>query len=185
MSRDRVLQPGPWLKTPGWRAGSWVIGFTLLLWFLDWLTGDLVDIGWWRPLLFLFLGILFSVPYGWAWVKGRAPVPPAATAALVPQAAVQTGESGNTYVLVGPAATAPRRGLGRTARDLGPISWFFYTILWRWPLMMGDAILTVFWRAMTRVFGFNGGPSMQTFDPTSIDQIDYPEDHPPPGSRSF
>jgi hypothetical protein len=185
VSDSRVLQPGPWRKTPGWRAGSWIIGISLLLLFLDWLTGDLFDVSWWRILGLLLLGLLLSVPYGWAWVKGRAPLPPVATAALVPQAAVQTGESGNTYVLVGPAATAPRRGLGRAARDLGPVSWFFYTLLWRWPLLMGDALLTAFWRGMTRLFGFNGGPSMKTFNPVTMDQVDYPEDKPPPSSRSF
>lgn len=185
MSDGRVLQPGPWRKTPGWRAGSWLIGFTLLLLFLDWLTGDLVDVGWWRPVGLLLLGLLLSVPYGWAWVKGRAPLPPVAAAALVPQAAVQTGESGNTYVLVGPTAAAARPGLGRKARDLGPVSWFFYTLLWRWPLLAGDAVLTVVWRGLTRIFGFNGGPSLERVDAIHVDQNEYPEDRPPPGSRAF
>jgi hypothetical protein len=184
VNEGRTLQPGPWLKTPGWRAGAWLIGVTLILWFLDWLTGDLVDVGWWRPLLIFVLGLLFSVPYGWAWVKGRAPLPPKPVA-VVPQAAVQTGEQGNTYVIVGPTGGPGRPGLRRRAGDLGPISWFLYTILWRWPLMIGDAVLTVFWRWMTRIFGFNGGPSIEAFDAVEADQVDYPEDRPPPGSRSF
>jgi hypothetical protein len=184
VSDPRTLPPGPWLKTPGWRAGAWLIGVTLMLWLVDWLTGDLVDVGWWRPLLIAILGLLFSVPYGWAWVKGRAPLPPK-PAALVPQAAVQTGEQGNTYVLVGQGARPSRPGLGRKAGELGPVSWFLYTVLWRWPLMVGDAVLTAFWRGMTRIFGFNGGPNIQSFDPSQIDQVDYPEDRPPPGSRSF
>ena len=184
MSDERTLQPGPWLKTPGWRAGAWLIGVTLFLWFLDWLTGDLVDVGWWRPFLISILGLLFSVPYGWAWVKGRAPLPPP-PAVIVPQAAVQTGEQGSTYVIVGPNGGAGRRGLGRRARDLGPVSWFLYTILWRWPLMVGDAVLTMFWRGMTRIFGFNGGPSIDSFDPADLERIEAPDDRPPPGDRLF
>lgn len=184
MSDERTLQPGPWRKTPGWRAGAFLIGIVLLLWFLDWLTGDLVDVGWWKPLAVVVLGILLSVPYGWAWVKGRAPLPPKPVA-LVPQAAVQTGESGSTYVLVNPPGGPSRPGLGRKTRDLGPVAWFLYTVFWRWPVMVGDAALTLFWRGMTRIFGFNGGPSMETFDRSQMEQIDYPDDHPPPGSRTF
>ena len=74
---------------------------------------------------------------------------------------------------------------GRRVRDLGPVSWFFYTLLWRWPLLAGDAALTLFWRGMTRIFGFNGGPSIQSFDPVEADQVDDPEERPPPGSRTF
>ena len=184
MSDERTLQPGPWRKTPAWRAGAFLIGIVLLLWFLDWLTGDLVDVGWWKPFAVVVLGILLSVPYGWAWVKGRAPLPPT-PAALVPQAAVQTGESGSTYVLVNPAGGPSRPGLTRKTRDLGPVSWFLYTVLWRWPVMVGDAALTYFWRGMTRIFGFNGGPSIESFDPIEADQVESPEDRPPPGSRTF
>ena len=184
MSDERTLPTGPWLKTPGWRAGSWLIGITLFLLFLDWLTGDVVDVGWWRPLGVMTLGVLFSVPYGWAWVKGRAPPPPPVAAALVPQATVQAGERGSTYVIVGPTAPS-RQGLARRVRDLGPVSWFLYTLLWRWPLLAGDAVLTLFWRGMTRIFGFNGGPSIESFDPIEADQVEDPEDRPPPGSRTF
>jgi hypothetical protein len=154
-----------------------------MLWLLDWMTGDLVDVGWWRPLLFMFLGVLLSVPYGWAWVKGRAPLPPK-PAALVPQAAVQQEEGHDTYVFVGPVPET-RYGLARKVGELRPISWFFYTLLWRWPLLLGDTLLTAFWRGMTRLFGFNGGPSIKSFDPSSADQVEYPEDRPPPGSRTF
>ncbi|HSJ73676.1 MAG TPA: hypothetical protein VK904_05115 [Miltoncostaeaceae bacterium] len=184
MSDGRTLQPGPWRKTPGWRAGAFLIGITLLLWFLDWLTGDLVDVGWWRPFAVFVLGLLFSVPYGWAWVKGHAPPPPPA-AVLVPQATVQGGEQGSTYVIVGPTGAASRPGLGRRARDLGPLAWFLYTVLWRWPLMVGDAVLTILWRGMTRIFGFQGGPSIGNLDPGQMDQVDDLEERPPPGSRLF
>jgi hypothetical protein len=156
----------------------------LILWFIDWLTGDVVDVGWWRPLLLVFLGFLFSAPYGWAWVKGKAPPPPKPVA-LVPQAAVQQDDGGGTYVFVGPTAAPARWGPTRKVADFGPISWFLYTVLWRFPLLVGDAVLTVFWRGMTRLFGFNGGPSIQSFDPSTMEQVDYPDDLPPPGSRTF
>lgn len=180
MSSERTLPPGPWLKTPGWRAGAWLIGLVLLVWFVGWLLGDSFDPGTWKPLAVLALGVLLSVPYGWAWVKGRAPEPPPPPA-IVPQATVR-GDGRSTYVLVNPAPTKARYWLGRKAGDLGPLSWLLYTLFWRWPLMVGDAVLTVIWRGMTRLFGFNGGPSMQSFDTSSIDTIDYPEDLPPPGS---
>jgi hypothetical protein len=174
VNRERVLVPGPWLKTAGWRGGSWLVGLMVLLIFLDLITGDLVDIGWRRPTLLMFLGFLMSVPYGWAWVKGRAPLPPK-PAVLVPQAAIQGhGESGSTYVFVGPTGGA-RPGLGRRTRDLGPIAWFLYTVFWRWPLLVGDAILTVVWRGIDKVFGFNGGPRASDFDPSQVDEFANPE----------
>ena len=180
MNPERALQPGPWLKTPGWRGGSFLLGLTVLVMFVNWILGDLFDVGWWgRPLLVILLGFLLSIPYGWAWVQGNAPLPPK-PAVLVPQAAVQGDDRGNTYVLVG-AEAGGRRGLGRRARDLGALGWFLYTIFWRWPVLVGDAILTVFWRGLTRLFGFNGGPHRDH----TLGQIDYPEDLPPPDRERF
>jgi hypothetical protein len=178
---ERALQPGPWLKTPGWRGGSFLIGLTVLVMFVDWILGDLFDVGWWgRPLLVIILGFLLSIPFGWAWVQGRAPAPPK-PAVLVPQAAVQGDDRGNTYVLVGPDAGARRLGPGRRARDLGAVGWFLYTIFWRWPVLIGDAILTVFWRGMNRLFGFNGGPQRDR----TLGQIESAEDLPPPDRERF
>jgi hypothetical protein len=181
VNREGALQPGPWLKSPGWRAGSFLIGLTALVMFVDWVTGDLFDVGWWgRPMLVVLLGFVLSWPYGWAWVHGNAPAPPR-PAVIVPQAAVQQGEGGNTYVVVGPHAEARRPGLWRKARDLGALAWFFYTIFWRWPVTIGDAILTFVWRGLNRLFGFNGGPRR---DHTQ-GHIDYPEDLPPPDQEQF
>lgn len=179
MTRERTLQPGPWLKTPGWRGGAFLVGLVLLAVLVDWITGDLVDLGLWRPLLILLLGFLMSVPYGWAWVKGRAPEPPPPPE-IVPQAHVQ-GESGSTYVIVAPTT---RPGLGRVvrARELSPFWWFLYTIFWRWPLLVGDAVLTLTWRGLTAIFGFNGGPRLQDYRST---QVERPESLPPPDQDTF
>jgi hypothetical protein len=181
VNSERTLQPGPWRKTPGWRAGAFLIGLVTLVMFVDWVTGDLFDVGWWgRPILVVILGFILSWPYGWAWVQGRAPEPPR-PAVIVPQAAVEQGEHGSTYVLVGPHPAERRPGLGRRAKDLGTLGWFLYTIFWRWPVMIGDAILTVVWRGLTRLFGFNGGPRRDH----TLGQIDYPEDLPPPDQDRF
>ncbi|HEX2502641.1 MAG TPA: hypothetical protein VHK00_01770 [Miltoncostaeaceae bacterium] len=184
MNPERTLQPGPWLKTPGWRGGAFLIGLTVLVLFADWITGDLFDVGWWgRPTLVVILGFLLSVPYGWAWMHGKAPLPPT-PAVLVPQAAVQGDERGNTYVLVGPDRAVTRPGLGRRSRDLGAIGWLFYTVFWRWPLVIGDAVLTVVWRGIVRVFGANGGPRVEDVSARQ-QEVDYPEDLSPPDRERF
>lgn len=179
MTRERTLHPGPWLKTPGWRGGSFLVGLTLLALLVDWITGDAVDLGLGRPLAVMVLGFLMSVPYGWAWVHGRAPLPPKPPDVL-PQAHVE-GERGSTYVIVSPTA---RTGLGRSvrARELGPLGWLLYTVFWRWPLTVGDAVLSVAWTGITRVFGFNGGPRMRDSAPT---QVDRPESFAPPDRDTF
>jgi hypothetical protein len=185
VNAGRTLQPGPWLKTPGWRGGAFLIGLTVLVLFVDWITGDLFDVGWWgRPLLVVFLGFLLSVPYGWAWMHGKAPPPPK-PAVVVPQAAVQAGESGNTYVVVGPDNAVTRPGLARRARDLGAIGWFFYTVFWRWPLVIGDAILTMVWRGIVRISGVNGGPRVQDLSPRQLEGVEHPQDIPPPDRERF
>lgn len=184
MKRERVLLLGPWLKTPGWRAGAWLVGIAVLLAVLDWAAGDLINLTLGRVWTAALIGgFALSAPYGIAWVKGRAPEPPKPPN-LLPQATVQ-GDRGHTYVIVGPNTARP--GLGRSvrARELGPISWAIYTVLWRWPLMTGDAILVGFWRVVTRVFGFNGGPQARGFDAAQVDEIDYSEDLPPPDRQSF
>jgi hypothetical protein len=176
---ERTLQPGPWLKTPGWRGGSFLVGMTLLLLLVDWITGDAVDLGLARPLAVLVLGFLMSVPYGWAWVHGRAPLPPKDPDVL-PQAHIE-GERGSTYVIVAPTA---RTGLGRgiRARELTPFWWLLYTVFWRWPLLVGDAALSVAWRGLTRLFGFNGGPRLRDYAPN---QVDRPESFSPPDRDTF
>ncbi len=183
MNPERTLQPGPWLKTPGWRGGAFLIGLTVLVLFVNWILGDAFDVGWSRAALVVILGFLLSVPYGWAWAHGRAPLPPK-PAVVVPQAAVQTGEHGNTYVVVGPD-TGTRRGLGRRSRDLGAIGWFFYTVFWRWPLLIGDAVLTVVWRGIARLLGINGGPRVQDLSPRQMGEADYPDELPPPDRERF
>ena len=182
MSDERTLQPGPWLKTPGWRAGAWLIGVTLFLWFLDWLTGDLVDVLV-APVPGLDPGPAVQRPVRLG--LGEGPRPSAAARRHRAPGGGPDGRAGehlrDRRAERRGRAAGPRRG---RAADLGPVSWFLYTILWRWPLMVGDAVLTMFWRGMTRVFGFNGGPSIDSFDPAELEQIEAPDDRPPPGIAS-
>jgi hypothetical protein len=181
---EGTLQPGPWLKTSGWRGGSFLIGLTLMVLFADWLLGSRFDVGWSRPVLVMLLGFLFSIPYGRAWAKGNAPLPPK-PAVLVPQAAVQQGEGGSTYVVVGPTGGPRGPWLRRQVRDLGALGWFFYTIFWRWPVLIGDAVLTLIWRGITRLLGFNGGSRIQRYDLRTLDDVDRPQDLPPPDQERF
>jgi hypothetical protein len=184
VSASGRLRPDPWLRTAGWRGGSWLVGIVLLLVFLAVVIPAFDIGGWWQRLALVgFIGFLMSAPYGVAWVRGNPPAPPR-PAVLVPSTSYE-GPQGNTYVIVGPHPAVSRRGLGRKAQDLGPLAWFFYTILWRWPLLVGDAVLSFVWSTIKRIFGFNSGPSSGPFDPSSIDEIHYPEDLPPPGSQTF
>jgi hypothetical protein len=91
---EGTLQPGPWLKTSGWRGGSFLIGLTLMVLFADWLLGSRFDVGWSRPVLVMLLGFLFSIPYGRAWVKGDAPLPPKPAATSGRWAGSSTPSSG-------------------------------------------------------------------------------------------
>lgn len=182
MNRRGALQPGPWLKTPGWRFGSFLLGIGLMALLTDWITGDAVDLGS-RVYLVMLLGFLVSIPYGLSWMRGQAPEPPK-PATLVPQAAIQPDGSGNTYVLVNPGGGGGK-GLVRRPSELGPISWFLYTIFWRVPLMVGDAILTAAWRGITRVFGFNGGPRLRDVASAELDQMARPESRPQPDRDTF
>jgi hypothetical protein len=70
-------------------------------------------------------------------------------------------------------------------RDLGAVGWFFYTVFWRWPVVIGDAVLTLIWRGITRIFGFNGGPRIQRYDPRNLEDVDRPQDLPRPDQEGF
>ena len=171
-------------QDPGVARGAFLIGLTVLVLFADWITGDLFDVGWWgRPLLVVILGFLLSVPYGWAWMHGKAPLPPAGGPGA--PSGRPGRENGNTYVLVGPTAPSPARAWRRRSRRLGPVAWFFYTVFWRWPLVIGDAVLTVIWRGIIRVAGVNGGPRLAGPQRPPAGEVDYPEDLSPPDRERF
>ncbi len=114
---------------------------------------------------------------------GRRPCRPSRRSSC-PRRPSRASERGNTYVLVGPDRAVTRPGLGRRSRDLGAIGWFFYTVFWRWPLVIGDAVLTVVWRGIVRVFGVNGGPRVEDVSARQ-QEVDYPEDLSPPDRERF
>jgi hypothetical protein len=181
VSPERALEPGPWRKTPAWRAGAFLVGLAILLLLLDWLSGGFVDIGFGRFVVSaLLLGLALSGPYGWAASHGRAPESPREDA-WIPQAHVE-GERGATYVIVSPPAESRRRGLSRSPRpkELTPGWWALYNIFWRWPVMTGDYLLSGLWSLLARVWGFNGGPRLR--DPA---QVDRPEGISPPDEERF
>lgn len=162
MSSGHALDPGPWRKTPVWRAGAFLVGVAVLLLLVDWLAGSFFDIGFGRFVVSaLVLGFALSWPYGWAASHGRAPERPREDEWL-PQAHVE-GDKGATYVIVSPPADARRRGLSRSPRprELSPGWWALYNIFWRWPVMTGDYLLSGLWRMLGRLWGFNGGPKMR------------------------
>jgi hypothetical protein len=181
VTSERALDPGPWRKTPAWRAGAFLVGLAVLLLLADWLLGDLVEIGFGRFIVSaLVLGVALSAPYGWAAARGQAPEPPR-DLEWIPQAHVE-GEKGATYVIVSPPAEARRRGLARSPRpkELGPVAWVLYTVFWRWPVLTGDWLLSGLWRLLSRVVGFNGGPQL----PGGA-EIDRPEGLAPPDEERF
>jgi hypothetical protein len=98
-------------------------------------------------------GLAISGPYGVAWAKGRAPPPPPKPGPI--PAELRGGEAGATYVIVN---TDKRRRL--RPKELSPGWYALYTILWRFPVMIGDYVLTGAWRVAHRIWGFNGTPRL-------------------------
>ncbi len=97
MSDPRTLQPGPWLKSPAWRGGAFLLGFAFLLIIIDWVVGSFIDIGVGRFLVALVAGgVALSAPYGLGLGRKPAPVRAAPAPEWVPQARVQ----GNVYYKV-------------------------------------------------------------------------------------
>lgn len=181
MSSERAPQPGPWRKTPVWRGGAFLVGLAILLQLAVWISGGFLDLGLGRLSLLVLVGVLMSIPYGWAASHGRAPEQPAADAESAAQAVVK-GEDGATFVIVGEhIGRRGERGLVRRARvrELSPGWWAVYTLLWRWPLMAGDYALSYLWMLLGRIRGFSGGPQIST------GQIESAENLPPPDRDMF
>ena len=178
MRDERTLQPGPWLKSPAWRAGAFLLGFAFLLIIIDWVLGGFVDIGVGRFLFVLVVGgIALSAPFGLG--IGRRPAPPARPPDLVPQARVQ-GESGSTYVIVAPAeappAPAPHAAGPRSrVREFSPGWWALYSIFWRFPVFMGDYALVGLWRLVGHVRGTRTERPVRTLDFDRADALPQPD----------
>ena len=184
MSDPRNLQPGPWLKSPAWRGGAFLLGFAFLLIIVDWVLGNFVDIGVGRFLIVLVVGgIALSAPYGLGLGKkpsvSRMTPPPD----LVPQARVQ-GEAGSTYVIVAPpeapaAAPAAPAGPRTKVKEFTPGWWALYTVFYRFPVYMGDYALVGLWRLVAHVRGTRTERPVRSLD------FDRPDSLPQPDRETF
>jgi hypothetical protein len=155
VSEPRPLDPGPWHKSPAWRGGAFLVGLAGLLIIVDWVLGGLVDIGVGSVLLVLVLaGVALSAPFGLGlW---RRPEPERRPAELVPQARVDAGEAGSTYVIVAPVEPAPAPappGPRTRVRELSGGWYILYSVFWRLPVLMGDYALTGLWRLVAHIRG--------------------------------
>jgi hypothetical protein len=183
VSDQRTLQPGPWVKTPAWRGGAFLLGFAFLLIIVDWVLGSFVDIGVGRFMLVLTVGsVALSAPWGLG--LGRKPAPRRLPAPeLVPQARVVQGEAGSTYVVVAPpdapAAPAPAPGPRGKAREFTAGWWALYTVFWRLPVTMGDYALTGLWRLVAHVRGTRSERPLRNLD------FDRPDSLPQPDRETF
>lgn len=185
MSDPRTLQPGPWLKSPAWRGGAFLMGFAFLLIIIDWVLGSFVDIGVGRFLIVLVVGgIALSAPYGLGLGRKPAPVRAGPSPEWVPQARVQ-GEAGSTYVIVAPhdappPAPAPHAAGPRSrVREFSPGWWALYSVFWRFPVFMGDYALTGLWRLVAHVRGTRTDRPVRSLD------FDRPETLPQPDRETF
>lgn len=167
MSRAGPLRPGPALKTPAWRGGSFALGALAFLWIADVLTGGFVSlIGFGGTALLLLLGLALSVPYGRAWLDGRPP-PPRRGPEWTPAGEVR-GEGGATVIVV---SDGRRRG-GVRARELTPGWYVLYVTLWRAPMALGDYVLCGAWTLLGAAMGRDGAPRLD--DPADASESPEP-----------
>lgn len=144
---------GPNKKSGPWRVGALAVGAAIILKLLDWLLGGLFSFSFGFVLILIAVGLALSAPWGFAWLAGKVPAKPPS-----PEPALPTevkGESGSTYVIVQPAQP---RGSGPSGpiprwRPVGGLWGLVFTIVYDWPMFLGDALLTGFWAVAGRVKG--------------------------------
>jgi hypothetical protein len=180
MSGGRRLAPGPSSKSAAWRGGSFMLGLAVLALAVDWIAGSLLDVGFGRMTGLLILGgLTISAPYGLGWLRGEHDV-------VEPDAPVPLqrldGTPGATYLVVNPADAPRATGVSKAVKpkELGPGWYAAYTVLWRWPVIAGDAMLSGLWSLAGVAWSPTGGGRS-----TAIDEIDSPESHPAPDRHTF
>ena len=150
MNRSRRLPFGPDRKDQLWRAGAWIAGvvaFLVAMWIFSGFQLQLLS--WWQWALAFALGMAFSTPWAQTWRRGEAvdhsKLQRAPTVEVL-------GKEGSTYVLL------PSQ-LGRRARpkDLGVALWGLYSVFVRAPVFVGDVVLTLAWRLLSRARGYTSG----------------------------
>jgi hypothetical protein len=138
----RALPSGPGRKSAIWRGASLLVGWAVfLLVILGWILSPWVDIpGLGRIVLILIgLGILLSIPYGLAWLRGDAHEASDLPRQVLPEVH-NTG--GGTTVVVVPQTSGFR---GPRIRELGVFAYLCWAIFYRGPLVVGDFLLTALW----------------------------------------
>ncbi len=150
MTRSRKLPLGQDLKDLPWRIGAWFVGVLAFVLLLQLFTaGGVSLLGGWQRLLLAVIGIVLSFPYVRAWSKGEVQEVKAVSAE--PAVAVE-GKDGSTYVVL---QLAPRGGRTVRPKELNPAPWGLYSVVVRAPVAVGDLLLTWFWRAAGRLFGYS------------------------------
>lgn len=183
MSSSQALVPGPWRKSAAWRGASFMLGIAILVLFIDWALGSRFEVGFGRLIVILIIsGLTLSIPYGLAWLRDELPPEPTRQEGATAIPARVEGENGHTYVIVHPPSGGGGGGLKRAvrAKELSPGWYALYTVTWRWPVLIGDALLSGLWSVIGRVFGRSAGPRS-----TDLGEIDHPEKHPPPDRTTF
>jgi hypothetical protein len=154
MTRGGGLRPGPARKTSAWRGGAFAVGAVLMLWALALITDGAISlIGLRGSILGLLVGLALSVPYGRAWLAGRAPEARPPGDVLVPAAEVHP-EGGATYIVLAEG----RRRPGVRAKELTPGWYLLYSVFWRAPTYLGDYALSGIWTAVAAATGRESAP---------------------------
>ena len=177
MNRSTPIPYGPEYKNSTWRWGAFLIGvasFAVLAWIAT-LGG--IDLIGWTWFVSIVLGVLFSVPAGRAWARGE--VDEIASSRTVPPTVDVRGQAGSTYLLLSPAKV---KGARVRPREFGPVTWALYSVAVRAPVALGDFVLTLVWR---RLGGFRGSGSASLAHQLESDQIDDPDELPPPERQTF
>jgi hypothetical protein len=150
LNRSRRLPFGPNQKDQLWRAGAWIAGVVALL-IVIWIFSGLQlhILSWWQWALGFAAGMAFSTPWAQAWRHGHAVDH---RKLQRPPTVEVLGKEGSTYVLL-PGQT------GRRARpkELGPGHWGLYSVFVRAPVFLGDVVLTLAWRLLSRARGVTSG----------------------------
>lgn len=157
-----------------------MLGFAVLALAVDWISGDLVDVGFGRLAALLILGgLTVSAPYGIGWLRGEHESVEADMPAPLERL---DGAPGATYLVLNPTDAPRAAGVSKAVKpkELGPGWYALYTVLWRWPVIIGDALLSGLWSLAGLVWSAPGGTRS-----TAIDEIDRPESHPAPDRHTF
>jgi hypothetical protein len=138
-----------------WWAGSWIWGVLTLGGVLS-LTGvvDLFDPRIYAALL--LFGILLSMPFGMSWAKGEVvPRPPKPITMRFREDVLNTpGMYAMEFIDVPKQKMGPRI----TERALGPVLYDLWWLIHRFPLLIGDKLLSGVWTLIARLTGSPAEP---------------------------